>query len=759
MAMIKPILNTIFIIFLYPQVGILVAETNEWSNDGVGITSTVNVIDFHEGHLDTLYAGSAHGLYRSDNGGRNWQLRGGSLVDRGVLSLAINPEKPKIVYAGTRSGLWVSEDAGTNWNSVGDFFTGVLSLSTSMNSRVFAGTFGQGVFRSIDGGVTWENVSSNFSSEIVFVVEVNPFNSDIVFAGTSNGMYKSLDAGLNWTSAKEFTGLSVRSISMGTGAGSGMIVASTFGKGVFVSNDNGDNWQNQNKGLTDLNVRVVAIDSEIPGLLYAGTSSEGFFRSKDSGRTWSSINNGLPNLSVRTISLIPGNDRRVLVGTAGLAVSSIDFVPEPRIRFGDSELDFGTMKLSEKGYATLKIFNDGTDELIISEISTMDSGNFSVISDEFVIPTGSSQDIQIDFHPIYMGEILENIEIKSNDRDMPVFNLTVRGVGQDELLTLTPSQVQFDDVVLGSYVDTFVVLSNRGNISSKLRNAYFENDSFRLMSDIPDLLLSDSEVKLQLRFIPSEAKGISSRFVVLGEDDSRVEASVDGIGSASELTLSTTSLDFSTVDLVSDSLGVVVISNSGNLPLKVNELFVEGDGFTVASEESFIVNPAEEYQVFIRFSPKISGEYIGQLLIKSDARINTEVRVPLRGIGSALALKAQKGFHVGQGISMMMNADLNSDGSIDIALADSASGSIRILFNDGNGNFSTEQKLPSNISLYGDWESPASIAVAQVYGDEFDLIVADPMARSLSVLKNDGTGNFNSDRNDIYIGYTVSDVL
>ena len=303
--------------------------------------------------------------------------------------------------------------------------------------------------------------------------------------------------------------------------------------------------------------------------------------------------------------LIPGNDRRVLVGTAGLAVSSIDFVPRPRIRFGDSELDFGTYEVvRKKGYATLKIFNDGTDELIISEITTMDSGNFSVISDEFVIPTGSSQDIKIDFHPIYMGEISENIEIKSNDRDMPVFNLTVRGVGQDELLTLTPSQIQFDDVVLGSYVDTFVVLSNRGNISSKLRNAYFENDSFRLMSDIPDLLLSDSEVKLQLRFIPSEAKGISSRFVVLGEDDSRVEASVDGIGSASELTLSTTSLDFSTVELVSDSLGVVVISNSGNLPLKVKRTVCRGRWVHGCIRESFIVNPAEEYQVFYSIFPK-----------------------------------------------------------------------------------------------------------------------------------------------------------
>ena len=61
--------------------------------------------------------------------------------------------------------------------------------------------------------------------------------------------------------------------------------------------------------------------------------------------------------------------------------------------------------------------------------------------------------------------------------------------------------------------------------------------------------------------------------------------------------------------------------------------------------------------------------------------------MPLRGYWQCSGLKSTKGFHVGQGISMMMNADLNSDGSIDIALADSASGSIRILFNDGNGNF------------------------------------------------------------------------
>ena len=759
MTMRKSKFNIIFLFILYSQVEILMAATNQWSNAGSGISVSVNVVDFHEGHLDTLYAGSVHGLYRSDDGGLNWQLRGVSLIDRSILSLAINPQKPKTIYAGTRSGMWFSEDAGSTWMMVDHFDTGVLSISTGVNNLVYAGTFGQGVFKSPDAGVTWAHISTGFLSEIIFCVEVHPLNSDIVYAGTDNGMYKSTDAGISWMLIDKFSGLSVRSIAIGVEAGSGSVNVGTFGQGVFISSDGGNEWQASNNGLTDLNVRAVAIDSERPDLFFAGTSSEGFYRSKDSGRTWSSINDGLTNFSIRTISLISGDERRVLVGTAGSGVYSIDFVPEPVIRPSVYKLDLGAVKVSETASKMLEINNDGTEELIISEITTKETGNFSTSPKDFVVPVGGSKQIQIDFHPVSVGDIVENIEINSNDRDTPTLELEVRGIGQQASLTLTPSEIQFGDVALGSYVDTFIVLSNIGNISAKLRNAYFENDSFRLMSNLPSLLLSGSEIKLQLRFIPSMAKGISSRFVVLGEDESKIEALVDGVGSASELTLSTTMLDFSTVELVSDSLGVVLISNSGNISLRVNDLSIEGQGFTVASEERFVVEPAQEHRVLIRFSPQIAGEYVGQLLIRSDARINAEVRVPLRGNGSALALRAQNGLHVGRGISRMLNADLDANGSIDVVLADSAAGSLRILLNDGNGNFETQQRIPTNRSTYGNWDSPNAMAVAPIYGDALDLIVADPMARILSVLRNNGVGNLASDRNDIYIGYTVADVL
>lgn len=759
--MIKAKVKIIFSLLLYlcADVDILTAATNSWSNDGIGISAGVNVVDFHEGHLDTLYAGSVQGFYRSDNGGRNWQLRGISLIDRNVLSLTVNPQKPRTLYAGTRSGMWFSEDAGSTWVTVDGFDTGVLSLSTSANNDIYVGTFGQGIFKSSDEGITWDHISSTFLSEIIFCVKVHPLNSDIIFAGTSNGMYKSMDAGLNWISVEEFAGLSVRSIFIGFGSGSGVVTVGTFGQGAFVSNDGGVQWKIANEGLDDLNIRVIAIDTEIPGLFYAGTSSEGFYRSKNSGRTWSPINKGLSNLSIRTISIIPGDERRILVGTTGIGVYSIDFVPEPLIRISDKQIDFGGTKLSDSDFKIFEIHNDGTRELIISDISTNSTENFSVSPKSFLVPVDEYIDVRIDFDPKSIGDIIENIEIVSNDPDIPLINLGVRGVGQQALLTLNPLQIKFDDIRIGSYADTFIVLSNTGNFPAKLRNAFFESDSFRLMSNIPDVLLPGNEIKLQLRFIPSDAKGISSRFVVLGENDTKAEANVDGVGSASELTLSTTMLDFSNVDLVSDSLGVVLISNSGNMPLRVNELSVEGEGFKVASEGSFVIESAQEYKVLIRFSPHTAGEYVGQLVIRSDARINREVHVPLRGIGSALALKAQSGLHVGRGISKMLNADLDSDGSVDLVLADSAAGLLRILLNDGFGNFGPQQRVPSDNSLFGDWEGPSSMAVAPIYGEAFDLIVTDPMARSLSLLRNDGNGNFTSQRHDIYIGFTVSDVF
>ena len=88
------------------------ADTNKWTQTGTGLTAEVNVFARPVGQEKTLYAGAQNGFYRSINGGTTWMLDGPPLVDRNVLSLAVDPEDEDRLYAGLNTGLYASADGG-----------------------------------------------------------------------------------------------------------------------------------------------------------------------------------------------------------------------------------------------------------------------------------------------------------------------------------------------------------------------------------------------------------------------------------------------------------------------------------------------------------------------------------------------------------------------------------------------------------------------------------------------------------------------
>ena len=88
------------------------AGTNEGTQAGTGLTAEVNVFARPAGQAQTLYAGAQNGFYHSADGGATWTLRGPTLVDRNVLSLAIDPEDGDRLYAGLNTGLYASVDGG-----------------------------------------------------------------------------------------------------------------------------------------------------------------------------------------------------------------------------------------------------------------------------------------------------------------------------------------------------------------------------------------------------------------------------------------------------------------------------------------------------------------------------------------------------------------------------------------------------------------------------------------------------------------------
>jgi photosystem II stability/assembly factor-like uncharacterized protein len=159
---------------------------------------------------NVVYAGANAGVYKSSDGAATWQYLSGTLT---VNAITVDPGNPQVVFRAVSSGIFRSTDAGKSWSQVSTQLTSVRTLvvdpKNSMN--VYAGTSGAGVYKSSDGGGTWKAINRclpqgrcaplTLDGEWVKSIVVDPGNPQLVYLGSSNGLYKSTDGGASWTQA------------------------------------------------------------------------------------------------------------------------------------------------------------------------------------------------------------------------------------------------------------------------------------------------------------------------------------------------------------------------------------------------------------------------------------------------------------------------------------------------------------------------------------------------------------------------------
>lgn len=246
-----------------------------------------------------------------------------------VMSIAVHPNNVGIIYVGTASGgLWKTINGGATWTPImdreGSYSIGWVTLDPSNPNVVWVGTgernsqrsvaYGDGVYKSDDGGRSWKNVGLKNSEHIGRIV-VHPKNADIVYVaaqgplwapGGDRGLYKTTDGGKSWEQ--------VLKISENTGVSdvvldprnSDVIVATAYQRrrhfftlinggpesAIHRSTDGGKSWTKVNTGLPneELGRIGVAISPVNPDILYAIVESAnrrgGIFRSSDNGVTW-----------------------------------------------------------------------------------------------------------------------------------------------------------------------------------------------------------------------------------------------------------------------------------------------------------------------------------------------------------------------------------------------------------------------------------------------------------------------------------------
>ncbi|MEW5705872.1 MAG: Ig-like domain-containing protein [Actinomycetota bacterium] len=180
-----------------------------------------------------------------------------------------------------------------------------ISPNYALDKTIFAGTNGNGIYKSTNGGQSWSQ--SGLNGYYIFALVISPnYSSDrTLFAGTYGGVYKSTDGGTSWSRCN-LSGVDVSSLAISPNYASDQaIFAGTYGQGVYKSDDSGTSWIQS--GLTGAYVNVLAISPSYISdqTIFAGTNGGGVYKSSDGGASWSQTNNGLTDLNVASLVVTP----------------------------------------------------------------------------------------------------------------------------------------------------------------------------------------------------------------------------------------------------------------------------------------------------------------------------------------------------------------------------------------------------------------------------------------------------------------------
>ena len=269
-----------------------------------------------------LVAGALDGVFRTRDGGQTWERISpeGHPEIKNIASLAIDPQNPDIIYAGTWHLPWKTEDGGANWHSIShgiafdsDIFSIIIDPKDS--STVYASAC-SGMYKSVNQAELFHRVLGlPHSAMRIRVLKQDPWRPFIVYAGTTGGLWKTMDGGEQWKLVTKDS-VTVNDVLIDPSFPDHVLAATDRG-GVLASNDGFVHYQTSNRGFAHRVVGGVVVDKKDPARIYAGVVNDkdlgGFFLSDDRGASWRQMNQGLDGRDI--LSLQQSEDGVIYAGT------------------------------------------------------------------------------------------------------------------------------------------------------------------------------------------------------------------------------------------------------------------------------------------------------------------------------------------------------------------------------------------------------------------------------------------------------------
>ncbi len=313
---------------------------------GCNGSDPIVVLQLHPKNPDIIYIATNDYIFKTRDGGQTWTNLSKGMSHSRVIAMAIDPVYPATVYAGTKGdAVFKSHDGGQRWTSMRSGLDDVTITSVvnqfvfdpADTNHIFIATT-MGVFETRNGGESWTKRMDGMKEVLmVITLAMDPTRPSILYAGTSGGVYKSVDQAGHWKQVnnglvppdmvKTSRALNVTAIlvnpygpetvyaatlaglykttdgakswkRIGESLQDQMIISMILDRtredrlyivgrgGVHRSEDGGTSWKTINTGFTATNVRTIAQSASDANLLYAGTNGSGLYRSADAGDTW-----------------------------------------------------------------------------------------------------------------------------------------------------------------------------------------------------------------------------------------------------------------------------------------------------------------------------------------------------------------------------------------------------------------------------------------------------------------------------------------
>jgi len=383
---------------------------------------------------DIMYASYPGGSYqRSTNGGQSFESFSGGISESGawVTPFEIHPNDPNILFAAYEN-VWKYED--NNWTAISNLNAGTtlraMRVAPSDPEVIHASTFDV-IYRTENGGNTWNNISSGLPNLFITAIEVDPQDSEriwVCFSGydEDNKIYFSSNGGEDWENISgNLPNVPVNCLHYLQGSNDAIYAGTDVG--VFYIDDELDNWSPYNEGLPNVIVNQMVFHYPTQQIFLAsygrGVWKNGFFNTDDLAP--------IPNFSANTTAICPEEEitftNLSLNATSGVEWTFEGGEPETSTESNPS------VSYTEAGFYPVKIkaFNgEIADSLIIADYVHVLGSEDAPYSEDFEEQTEELEDWVVS-EPLqgYTWELNPNIGYES-EKSVFIENHSIVGSGQ-----------------------------------------------------------------------------------------------------------------------------------------------------------------------------------------------------------------------------------------------------------------------------------------------------------------------------------------